>query len=51
MYGGTDRTTTAACFSYVRVEFSGIEFSPDNELNGIAFQGVGRGTRGHVRRT
>ena len=30
---------------YVRVEFSGIEFSPDNELNGIAFQGVGRGTQ------
>ena len=30
---------------YVRVEFSGIEFSPDNELNGIAFQAVGRGTQ------
>ncbi len=29
---------------YVRVEFAGIEFSPDNELNGIAFQGVGAGT-------
>ena len=29
----------------MRVEFSGIEFSPDNELNGIAFQGVGRGTQ------
>ena len=28
---------------YVRVEFAGVEFSPDNELNGIAFQGVGRG--------
>jgi hypothetical protein len=26
---------------YCRVEFAGIEFSPDNELNGIAFQGVG----------
>jgi hypothetical protein len=25
------------------VEFAGVEFSPDNELNGIAFQGVGRG--------
>ena len=29
----------------MRVEFSGIEFSPDNELNGIAFQAVGRGTQ------
>ena len=28
---------------YVRVEFAGIEFSPDNELNGIALQAVGRG--------
>jgi hypothetical protein len=26
------------------VEFAGVEFSPDNELNGIAFQGVGRGS-------
>ncbi len=29
---------------YVRVEYGGIQFSPDNELNGIAFQGVGSGT-------
>jgi hypothetical protein len=29
---------------YVRVEFAGTLFSPDNELNGIAFQGVGNGT-------
>ena len=27
----------------MRVEFAGVEFSPDNELNGIAFQAVGRG--------
>jgi hypothetical protein len=29
---------------YFRVEYGGIQFSPDNELNGIAFQGVGKGT-------
>ncbi len=29
---------------YFRVEFAGIEFSPENELNGIALQGVGSGT-------
>ncbi len=29
---------------YVRVEYGGIQFTPDNELNGIAFQGVGSGT-------
>ncbi len=28
----------------MRVEYGGIQFSPDNELNGIAFQGVGSGT-------
>jgi hypothetical protein len=29
---------------YTRVEYGGTQFSPDNELNGIAFQGVGSGT-------
>ena len=29
---------------YLREEYSGIQFTPDNELNGIAFQGVGSGT-------
>jgi hypothetical protein len=29
---------------YVRVEYGGIQFSPDNELNGIALQGTGSGT-------
>ena len=44
VYGGTDPNDSSGVFRYVRVEFGGIEFSPDNELNGIAFQGVGRGT-------
>jgi hypothetical protein len=43
-YGGTDPDDNSGVLQYVRVEFAGIEFSPDNELNGIAFQGVGRGT-------
>jgi len=49
---GTFGCTGATCneadnsgtLQYVRVEFGGIQFSPDNELNGIAFQGVGSGT-------
>jgi hypothetical protein len=45
IYGGTDPNDNSGVLRYVRVEFSGIEFSPDNELNGIAFQGVGRGTQ------
>jgi hypothetical protein len=44
VYGGTDPNDNSGVLRYVRVEFSGIEFSPDNELNGIALQGVGRGT-------
>ena len=43
-YGGTFPDDNSGVLRYVRVEFAGIEFSPDNELNGIAFQGVGRGT-------
>jgi hypothetical protein len=45
VYGGNDPMDSSGVLKYVRVEFSGIEFSPDNELNGIAFQGVGRGTQ------
>jgi hypothetical protein len=44
IYGGNDPDDNSGTLRYVRVEFAGVEFSPDNELNGIAFQGVGRGT-------
>lgn len=43
-YGGTDPHDNSGTLKYVRVEFAGREISPDNELNGIAFQGVGDGT-------
>ena len=43
-YGGDDPNDSSGILRYVRVEFAGTEFSPDNELNGIAFQGVGRRT-------
>jgi hypothetical protein len=43
VYGGNDPNDSSGSMRYVRVEFGGTEFSPDNELNGIAFQGVGRG--------
>jgi hypothetical protein len=43
VYGGSDPNDNSGTLRYVRVEFAGVEFSPDNELNGIAFQGVGRG--------
>ena len=43
VYGGDNPNDTSGIMRYVRIEFAGTEFSPDNELNGIAFQGVGRG--------
>src|SRR5687767_8440958 len=47
VYGGNDPNDNSGTLQYVRVEFSGVEFSPDNELNGIAFQAVGRNTVVH----
>lgn len=44
-YGGNDAGDSSGRLSYVRVEFAGIRFSDQNELNGIAFQGVGTGTQ------
>jgi len=43
-YGGTDAADSSGTLRFVRVEYAGTEFSTDNELNGIAFQGVGNGT-------
>lgn len=43
-YGGNDPEDDSGILRFVRVEFAGIELSPDNELNGIAFQGTGRRT-------
>jgi len=43
-YGGDNPLDDSGHLYYVRVEFAGTEFSPDNELNGIAFQGVGSRT-------
>lgn len=43
-YGGSDNSDSSGTLQYVRVEFGGIEISTENEVNGIAFQGVGSGT-------
>lgn len=43
-FGGTDAFDNSGVLKYVVVEFAGFEVSTDNELNGIAFQGVGAGT-------
>lgn len=44
LYGGKNEEDSSGVLKYVRVEYAGYEITPENELNGIAFQGVGRGT-------
>lgn len=43
-FGGNNPNDSSGVLRYIRIEYAGIEFSDDNELNGIAFQGVGSGT-------
>ena len=43
-YGGTDANDNSGTMKYCRIEFAGIAFSPDNEINGLTFGGVGAGT-------
>ncbi len=50
LYGGGDQPGGAVAddnsgiLHYVRVEYAGIPFQPNNEINGITFGGVGSGT-------
>ncbi|ASU33067.1 hypothetical protein [Mucilaginibacter xinganensis] len=43
-YGGTDANDNSGTLKYVRIEYAGIPFSPDNEINGLTMGGVGAGT-------
>ena len=43
-FGGDDPTDDSGTLSYVQVRYAGFEITPQNELNGIAFQGTGSGT-------
>jgi len=43
-YGGTDVNDNSGILRYVRIEFAGIAFQPDNEINGLTMGGVGAGT-------
>jgi hypothetical protein len=43
-HGGNDPHDNSGTLKYVRVEFAGIEYSPDNEINGITFGSVGDAT-------
>jgi hypothetical protein len=43
-YGGTNDADSSGILTYVRIEFPGIAFQPDKEINGLTFGGVGSKT-------
>ncbi|MBL8973386.1 MAG: hypothetical protein JNK56_22555, partial [Myxococcales bacterium] len=43
-YGGDDPGDSSGVLRYVRVEYSGTQLGPNNEINGVTLAGVGRGT-------
>ncbi len=45
IYGGTDDADSSGVMRYVRVEYGGLAFSPNNEINGMTFGGVGNRTK------
>lgn len=44
-YGGNDDADNSGSLQYVRVEFAGIELTPNNETNSITLGAVGSGTK------
>lgn len=45
LYGGDRPDDSSGVLRYLQVRHAGFRFTAENELNGIAFQGVGSGTR------
>jgi hypothetical protein len=43
-YGGDDPNDSSGRLQYVRIEYSGTVIGDNNEVNGVTFGGVGRGT-------
>ncbi|HOY90370.1 MAG TPA: T9SS type A sorting domain-containing protein, partial [Bacteroidales bacterium] len=43
-YGGTNDNDNSGILNYVRIEFPGIPFQPDKEINGLTMGGVGKNT-------
>lgn len=44
-FGGNDPADNSGILKYVRIEFAGIAFETDKEINGLTFGGVGTGTQ------
>ncbi len=43
-YGGNNDADNSGTFRFVRIEYSGIALSPNNEINGLTMGGVGSAT-------
>ncbi len=43
-FGGADDNDNSGILKYVRIEFAGIAFETDKEVNGLTMGGVGKGT-------
>jgi hypothetical protein len=43
-YGGTNPHDNSGTLQYIRIEFPGVAFSPNNEVNGLSLYSVGDGT-------
>jgi hypothetical protein len=43
-FGGTDPNDNSGVLQYVRIEFAGVAFSTNNEINGLTLGAVGAGT-------
>ena len=43
-YGGNNDADTSGILKYVRIEFPGVAFQPDKEINGLTMGGVGSKT-------
>jgi hypothetical protein len=44
-FGGNNADDNSGVIRYVRIEFAGIAFQPNQEINGLTLAGVGRGTQ------
>lgn len=43
-YGGSNPSDNSGSMTYVRIEYPGIAFQPNSEINGLTLAGVGSGT-------
>ncbi len=44
-FGGNDPADNSGELKYIRIEFAGIAYAPDKEINSLTFGGVGSGTK------